>query len=313
MYDLLIHNARIVDGTGSPAFIGHIGVDQQRITAISADHLGEDAHHVMDADGMVIAPGFVDAHTHDDLVVLRSAIVPAKVQQGITTLVIGNCGFSIAPTIPAHADAIKTYSASVLGRDEQAWDWPTMGAFLDTLRTRPLGQNVCALMGHTALRVAVMGFEQRAATAQEISTQQALIAEAMQAGAVGLSLGLMYIPGLYTPTTEITSLAHVVGQYDGVVAVHMRGEGDTLLNSLDEMITMAQQAEVAVHISHLKVIGRKNWGTIQRALDRIVDARSRGLDITVDVYPYTAGSTTITQLFPPWVQEGGVSRMLERL
>ncbi|HXR65722.1 MAG TPA: amidohydrolase family protein, partial [Ktedonobacteraceae bacterium] len=140
-----------------------------------------------------------------------------------------------------------------------------------------------------------------------------LVAEAMQVGAAGLSLGLMYVPGMYTPTAELVRLARVVGRYGGVVTAHMRGEGDQMLASLDEMLSLAQEAEVAVHISHLKVIGRRNWGSIDQALERIVNARARGLAVTVDMYPYTAGSTTMTQLLPPWLQEGGLDRMLSSL
>ena len=312
MLDVLIRHARIIDGSGSPTFDGDIGITGDRIVVIQPQ-LTEDAHRILDARGQVVAPGFVDAHTHDDLAILRWSTVPPKVHQGVTTLVTGNCGFGLAPMVPAHVQAVKDYSAAVLGMDEQSWNWPTMGAFLETLRTMPLGQNVRALLAHGPVRVAVMGLEQRAATEQEIQEQEALVAEAMQSGAAGMSLGLMYVPGSYTPTAELIRLARVVGRYGGVIASHMRGEGNNLLTSLSEMLTIAEQAEVAVHISHLKITGRKNWGNIQRALDLLADARARGLDVTADVYPYNAGSTTITQLLPPWVQEGGVTPMLERL
>ncbi|MBO0794061.1 MAG: amidohydrolase family protein, partial [Ktedonobacteraceae bacterium] len=208
---------------------------------------------------------------------------------------------------------VRNYSAAVLGQDDQPWNWQTTTELFETLHALPLGQNVRALLPHNPVRVAAMGFAQRAATEQEITAQEALVEEAMQAGAAGLSLGLMYIPGIYTPTEELIRLARVVGRHGGVIASHMRGEGDRLLSSINEMLTIAEQAEVAVHISHLKITGRKNWGHIDKALNMIADARARGLDITVDVYPYNAGSTTITQLLPPWVQEGGQSSMLERL
>ncbi|MBV9231499.1 MAG: D-aminoacylase [Chloroflexi bacterium] len=312
MYDLLIRNARIVNGTGAPAFNGDIGVAEQRIAAIQAQ-LNEDAYHIIDAKGQVVAPGFVDAHTHDDLAMLRKSTLPPKIQQGITTVVIGNCGFGIAPVMPAYVQAVKDYAAPVLGEDDQPWQWPTMSAFLDTLSSVPLGMNVSALLAHGPLRVAVMGFEQRAATEQEMAAQEALVAEAMQAGAAGMSLGLAYVPGAYTPTTELVRLGRVVGRYGGVIASHIRGEGDALLDSINEMLTIAEQGEVAIHISHLKITGRENWGGIQKALDLISDARARGLDVAVDVYPYNAGSTTITQLLPPWIKEGGITSMLERL
>jgi len=188
-----------------------------------------------------------------------------------------------------------------------------MGAFLETLRATPMGQNVSALLAHGPLRVAAMGFGRREASEQEIVAQEALVAEAMQAGAAGMSLGLVYVPGAYTPTAELIRLARIVGRYGGVIASHMRGEGDNCLDSINEMLAIAEQAEVALHLSHLKVTGRRNWGSINKALDLIADARAHGLDVTVDVYPYNAGSTTITQLLPAWVLEGGTSFMLQRL
>ncbi len=213
----------------------------------------------------------------------------------------------MAPVVPEHMQAVKDYAAPILGKDEQPWHWRTMSAFLQTLNDTPLGQNVSALLAHGPLRAASMGFEQRAATMQEIIAQEALIEDAMQAGAAGMSLGLAYVPGGYTPTAELVRLARVVGRYRGVITAHMRNEGDELLASMNELLTIAEQGEVAMHISHLKITGRKNWGQIQVALDLICDARTRGLDVTVDVYPYNAGSTTITQLLPPWLKEGGVS------
>lgn len=312
MYDLLVRGAQVVDGSGQPAFVGDVGVIGERIVAVGASLEGT-ARRVFDAAHQVVAPGFVDAHTHDDLVVMRQHVAVPKVQQGITTLVIGNCGFSMAPSVPQYGQALQDYAAAVLGTDDESWDWPTVGAFLATLSKQSLGQHVCALLGHTALRVAVMGFESRPASEQELLAQESLLAEAMQSGAAGLSLGLMYVPGMYTPTTELVRLARVVSRYGGVVTSHMRGEGDQMLASLDEMISLAEQAEVAVHISHLKIIGRRNWGSIGRALERIVDARARGLSITVDMYPYTAGSTTITQILPPWLLEGGLAQTLRSL
>ena len=312
MYDLCIRNARIVDGTGIPAFRGDIGIVGERIVALGPQLISE-AHHVLDARGQIIAPGFIDAHTHDDLVVLREGIVPMKVQQGITAVITGNCGFSLAPLAPTHMDAVKNYSAAVLGEDAHPWNWHTTEALFDTLRRVALGQHVRPLFGHGPVRVAVMGFEPRDATEQEMDAQEGFVRDAMEAGAAGMSLGLMYAPGMYTPTSELLRLASVVGRYGGVVTSHMRGEGDQLLSSLTEMLTIAERAEVAMHISHLKVTGRKNWGSIQQALDLIADARARSLDVTIDVYPYNAGSTMCTQLLPPWLQEGGLTMMLKRL
>lgn len=312
MYDLIIRGANIVDGTGGPAFAGDLGIAGERVVALG-NALDGEALNVIDARGWTIAPGFIDAHTHDDLAILRNAVVPPKVQQGITTLVIGNCGFSIAPIAPEHMQAMQAASAAVLGEDNLPWNWTRMGALLETLRSMALGQQVRALLGHSALRVAAMGFESRAATEQELLAQEALVAEAMQAGAAGMSLGLMYVPGMYTPLPELVRVSRVVGRYGGVLTSHMRGEGDHMLEALDEMLTIAARAEVAVHISHMKITGSKNWGSIRRALERVEKARARGLSITVDMYPYAAGSTTMTQLLPPWALVGGIKQTLRRL
>lgn len=312
MYDLLIRGARILDGTGALAFSGDIGIVDGRIAALGA-HLDEEARAIFEARGQAVSPGFIDAHTHDDLAVLRDGIVPAKIQQGATTLVIGNCGFSMAPTFPPYMEAIKNYSAAVLGEDELPWDWLHFGEFLSSLGAVPLGHRVRALLGHSALRVAVMGFETQAASTWAMARQEELAREAMQAGAAGLSLGLMYMPGIYTPTKELVRIARIVGEYGGVVTSHIRGEGDHLLASIQEMLDIAEQAEVAIHISHLKVTGRQNWGSIQRALDMIVDARAHGIPVTVDMYPYAAGSTTVMQLLPPWLQKGGTAQALDQL
>lgn len=312
MYDLCIVNATIVDGSGKPAYKSDIGIVGERIVALGPQ-LAPEARSVLDGEGLVVAPGFVDAHTHDDLAILRGGGVPMKVQQGVTTVVTGNCGFSLAPLVPEHADEVRSYSEAVLGEDMHPWSWWTTAALFDTWHNTSMGLHVRPLIGHNPIRVAVMGFEQREATEQEITRQEGLAREAMEAGAAGLSLGLMYVPGMYTPTHELVRLARVVGRYGGVVTSHMRGEGDQLLDSLTEMLSIAERSEVAMHISHLKITGRKNWGGIQKALDLIVDARARGLDVTVDVYPYNAGSTTITQLLPPWLLGGGIPDMLRRL
>nr|BBH85685.1 dihydroorotase [Thermosporothrix sp. COM3] len=311
-YTVLIRNARIVDGTGAPAFSGDIGIAGSHIVALGRQLEG-DAEQVINASGLTVAPGFIDAHTHDDLVVLRQSVVPPKLYQGVTSLVIGNCGFGMAPVVQEHEAAVKTYSSAILGEDSLPWNWPTVGAYLETMRSTALKQHVCSLLPHGPLRVAVMGYGQRQATEREIQAQEALVEEAMQAGSAGLSLGLMYVPGMYTPASELTRLARVVGRYGGVVTSHMRGEGDHLFASIAEMLELGEKADVAIHISHLKVCGRHNWGGMERALEMITAARARGLDVSIDMYPYTNGSTTILQLLPPWVLDGGIERTLERL
>src|SRR5215207_7170134 len=174
-------------------------------------------------------------------------------------------------------------------------------------------ENVATFVGHGTLRIAVMGFENRPASDEELDRMKGLLEEALQAGAIGLSLGLMYAPGSYTPREELAELCSVLSRYDGLLATHIRGEGNSLIPSIEEVIWIAERSGVPLQISHLKAAGGSSWGSVTRAMERIEDARSRGLDVTCDVYPYTAGSTSLTTLLPPWALEGGISRTLERL
>src|SRR5215207_11236837 len=173
-------------------------------------------------------------------------------------------------------------------------------------------ENVATFVGHGTLRIAVMGFENRPASDEELDRMKGLLEESLQAGAIGLSLGLMYAPGSYTPREELAELCSVLSRHDGLLATHIRGEGNSLVSSLEEVIWIAERSGVPLQISHFKAAGGANWGSVSEAMELIEDGRSRGLDVTCDVYPYTAGSTSLTTLLPPWALEGGISRTLER-
>jgi N-acyl-D-amino-acid deacylase len=309
--DLVLKNGRVVDGTGKPWFFGDVGVKDGVIVDIG--RLSQKSQQTVDVQGRVISPGFIDGHCHSDLMVLDNPRSEIKLQQGVTTEVLGNCGIAPAPFTRENLDLLRSYVEPVLGKTEREWSWETVGQYMDTLvRARP-SENVATYVGHGTLRIAVMGFENKAASSNELERMKHLLEEGLQAGAIGLSLGLMYAPGNYTSREELEGLCSALPKYGGLLATHIRGEGNSLIPSIEEVIWIAERNDVPLQISHLKAAGRSNWGSITRAMELVEEARSRGLDVTCDVYPYTAGSTSLTTLLPPWALEGGISRTLEML
>lgn len=312
MLDLKFINARIMDGTGSPWFSGEVGVAGERIVEVGRQVQG-DAARTVDVGGRVLAPGFIDVHTHDDLAVLRDPTHKPKLLQGVTSVVLGNCGFGGSPSSPErHADLVR-YAAPVLGPMPGAGAWHAFSQYLDTLSTSPSSVNAVSQVAHGAVRIAVMGFENRPATTAEIERMCAMVREAMEAGAIGLSFGLLYAPGCFADRRELVAVATTAARAGGILNCHIRTEGDTLLDSLTEVMDIAEASNAPLHVSHLKIVGKRNWGTIGRALDLIAARRVRGLDVTCDIYTYTAGSSTLLSVLPPWVSAGGGSEVLARL
>ena len=311
MLDLVLKNGRVVDGTGNPWFIGDVGTKDGLIADIGRVKL--EGRQTIDVGGLVISPGFIDGHCHSDLMVLDAPESEIKLRQGVTTEVVGNCGMTPAPYASENLELLRSYVEPVLGTTDLAWSWERVEQYMEALLEATPAGNVATYVGHGTLRIAVMGFENRPAEAGELDRMKGLLEEALQAGAIGLSLGLMYAPGSYTPREELAELCSVLPGYDGLLAAHIRGEGNSLIPSIEEVIWVAERCRVPLQISHLKAAGRSNWGGVTRAMELVESARSRGLDVTCDVYPYTAGSTTLTTLLPPWALEGGVSRALERL
>jgi N-acyl-D-amino-acid deacylase len=309
--DLVIENGRVVDGTGNPWYFGDVGIKDGKIVEVGRVR-GSGLERI-DASGRVVSPGFIDGHCHSDLMVLDDPGSEIKLQQGVTTEVVGNCGMTPAPFAPRNLDLLRTYVEPVLGNTGQEWRWESVAQYFDALLEAQPSENVATYVGHGTLRIAVMGFENRPASGEELDHMKGMLEEALQAGAIGLSLGLMYSPGSYTPREELAELCSVLSHYDGLLATHIRGEGNSLIPSLEEVIWIAERAGVPLQISHLKAAGGANWGSVTRAMEIIEEARSRGLDVTCDVYPYTAGSTSLTTLLPPGTLEGGISRTLEKL
>jgi N-acyl-D-aspartate/D-glutamate deacylase len=309
-YDLLIKHGTVVDGTGTPGVRADVGVTAGRITAMAPAIDGEAAHHI-DASGHIVAPGFIDVHTHSDFTLLDAPGADSKVRQGITTEMVGNCGFSPAPVSPQTLDLLKDYVGFL--NPKLPWTWRRLGEFYARVSARGCAMNIAPLVGHGAVRIAVMGFDNRPPTADELLQMQRLVGEAMDDGAFGLSSGLIYTPGCYGDTDELIALAQVARQAGGLYATHMRGEGGTLEQAIAEALRIGEEAGIPVQISHLKASGRENWGKMERALRMLEEGRARGIAVTADIYPYIAGSTTMTSLFPSWTLEGGMERFLARI
>jgi len=309
--DLVIENGRLVNGTGNPWYFGDVGIKDGQIVEVG--RVQGSGLEKIDVGGRVVAPGFIDGHCHSDLMVLDDPGSEIKLQQGVTTEVVGNCGMTPAPFTPHNLDLLRTYVEPVLGNTGQEWRWESVEQYFEALLEVKPSENVATYVGHGTLRIAVMGFENRPASGEELDRMKGLLEESLQAGAIGLSLGLMYAPGSYTPREELAELCSVLSRHDGLLATHIRGEGNSLVSSLEEVIWIAERSGVPLQISHFKAAGGANWGSVSEAMELIEDGRSRGLDVTCDVYPYTAGSTSLTTLLPPWALEGGVSRTLERL
>ncbi|CAB49065.1 N-acyl-D-amino-acid deacylase family protein [Pyrococcus abyssi] len=301
-YDIVIKNGKIVDGTGNPWFRTDIGIKDGKIVKIGK--IKEDGQVTIDASNLIVAPGFIDMHAHDDLIFFKDRFNRAKLLQGVTTVVSGNCGISVAPVNEEMLDVLKSY-VGILGKEVE-FKWRSYGEFLDALEeVGPLGTNFVGLVGHGTLRIAVMGMEARDPTEEELGRMKELLAKSMEEGAFGMSSGLIYPPGVYSKTWELIELAMVVAKYGGIYSTHMRDEGNRVIEALEEAIRIGRESGVRVEVSHHKVSGRKNWGKSRKTLALIEKARNEGIEITLDVYPYTAGSTYLAALLPPWVHESG--------
>ncbi len=313
MFDVIIKNGWIADGSGAPLFRGDVGIKDGRIASVGQITAEAGAERI-EADEWVVAPGFIDIHSHDDLYVLEDERTEAKVRQGVTTTVIGNCGFGLYPVSDGNRGLFYEYAHSLFGEPQgEAFGFASAADFFQMLERRGSVLNVASLTAHGAVRIAVMGFEQRAATENELARMKALVRESMASGSAGLSLGLIYPPGSYASFEELVELGKVVAEAGGILTSHIRNEANFLLESVSEMLRVAETAQVPLEISHLKAIGAANAGQALQAVRRIAESRRRGIDVTYDQYPYTAGSTTATTLLPPWALEGGLQRMLERI
>ncbi|MEK7879913.1 MAG: D-aminoacylase, partial [candidate division NC10 bacterium] len=297
-------------GSGAPAFRADVAVEGERIAAASPG-LRTPAGREIDATGLYVTPGFIDIHSHSDLFFLDCPSAESKVRQGVTTEVVGMCGFSPAPVHPGRAAMVEAWMGGIGTRLKV--EWKSFGEYLERLKQAALSVNVVHFVGHGALRLAVMGPDNRAPAPDEQKAMQTLLAEALDAGAFGYSTGLVYPPSAYARTEELVLLARFMAARGGLYFSHIRGEAGMLEDAVREAIDIGEAAGVPIQIAHIKAAGQENWGKMDRALRMIDEARARGVDVTADCYPYAAASTKMDALLPAWVHDGGVARLLQRL
>jgi N-acyl-D-amino-acid deacylase len=308
--DVLIRGGTVIDGTGRPGRRADVAIARDRIESIELLPAAT-AARVIDATGHAVAPGFIDMHSHADFVLPGLPTADSMVHQGFTLQVVGNCGASPAPLTPARRQEI--IDATGLSVPPLAWDWTTFRSYLDVLTRQGVALNVAPLVGHGTVRLVVMGPGDARATADQRRAMATEVRRAVDDGAFGVSTGLIYPPGMYGDTDEIVDLARAAGEGGGFYANHIRGESHGLLSSIAEAIEVGRRASVPVEISHLKAAGRPNWPKMAEAIERIEAARADGLDVTADMYPYVAGSTTLSALLAPWAHAGGREPLLARL
>jgi len=311
MLDYFIKNIRIIDGSGQKSYIGNIGIENGKL------HLCDDdvpACETVDGAGLCAAPGFIDSHSHGDLLLGSEDARLFKTTQGITTELAGQCGLSMAPVCRENLEAIQNMlNMGTTWFPEEMGSWKSFQDYMEYADKLDMTAHAKFYVGHSTLRIAVMGMENRPATAGELDAMQGLLREAMEAGAAGFSTGLIYTPSCYAEEQEIISLAKVIAPFNGVYASHMRNEADGILDSMEETIRVGQQAGVLVDISHHKMMGRPNWGKQKQTLEMIHNANKNGLAVICDQYPYARCITTLNACMPPWHFHKGFESMTDQL
>jgi N-acyl-D-amino-acid deacylase len=313
--DILFRNAIVVDGTGKPSFEADVLVEGPVIRQVGKLD-GARAKRTIDTGGLVVCPGFIDMHCHADFSLPIVPSADSLVHQGITTAVVGQCGLSLAPLAHSNREEVIAGLSGILSEleGEIPWsEWSSFGDYLSFLRRLGTSINVVPLVGQGTIRAGVMGFRAGRASGEQMKGMQHETIEALQQGAWGLSTGLIYPPGSYASTDELKELMEVVAREGGFYFSHIRGESETLLDAVAEAIRIGRDTGASVQISHFKAAGRQNWEKSKKALALIDQARKEGLDVCADMYPYTAGSTTLVAFLPEWAQEGGKEAILGRL
>ncbi|MBI5034187.1 MAG: D-aminoacylase [Chloroflexi bacterium] len=308
-FDLILRGGTVIDGTGAPARRADVGIVGDKVAAIG-DLTSAQAARVIDATHRYITPGFIDVHTHTDETIFINPKMESKIHQGVTTEVSGNCGYSAAPVHGAARDDLlhdlDQYKNITL-------DWQSMGEYLARIEKMGISTNYVTLVGQGTLRASVMGYAMREPTPDELATMKNLLAQAIDEGAWGLSTGLIYPPSSYASMDELVALSRVAAERGGIYTSHIRNEGDRLLESVEEALTIGERAGIRVQLSHHKAAGKRNWGKVHESLARIEQARERGIHACADQYPYVASSTGLGTVIPDWAHEGGWQKLVERL
>lgn len=306
-YDLIITNGIVYDGSGSEGQRIDVAISNDRIAAVGDLSLAT-ADTYVDANGKAVAPGFINVLSWAVETLIEDGNGESDIRQGVTTEVFGE-GVSWGPVKPE----MKEYSESRQGDIKYSIEWTTLGGYLEFLENKGISPNVASFMGATTARVSVIGYENRPPNAEELAEMQALVAEAMEEGALGVGSSLIYAPAAYADTNELIALMQTASQYGGMYISHLRSEGDRFEEAVDELITIARESGAPAEIYHLKAAGTRNWTKMDRVIAKIEAARAEGLNITTDMYTYTAGATGLDAMMPPWVQEGGYEAWAERL
>lgn len=311
MLDILIRNARVIDGSGSPSYQGCIGVKDGKIVTVNGN---EDAATVIDASGLCLTPGFIDAHSHGNLILGSEDAHLFKTTQGVTTEVVGQCGLSMTPAVPENLEATQNMlSMGTTFFPEDMKNWHSFERYLEYADKQALSANAKMYIGHSSLRIAVMGMENRPCTDKELDKMKGILREAMEAGCAGFSTGLIYTPSCYAEEKEIIELARVVEPFNGVYASHMRDEANKIVEAVEETINVGRQTGVMVDISHHKMLGKPNWGKQKETMRLIHEANDQGIPVCCDQYPYTRNMTTLNACMPPWHFQNGFSSLTGKL
>jgi N-acyl-D-amino-acid deacylase len=312
MYDYLIKNAQIIDGSGADAFAGDVGIRDGRIAAVGSAPTA--AQRVIDGAGLVVTPGFIDMHSHTDLEYFRAQAPDAKVRQGITTELLAQDGLGVAPVSDENVELLSELTAGLLGAlPLDHWTWRSFDDYLQALDRRGLPNNAAVLVPHGPVRIMAMGMENRPAMPRELECMRALVREAMGCGAFGLSTGLIYPPCSYGPTDELVALNREVAACEGVFVVHQRDEGFRIGRAFEEVSHVARESGVRLHVSHLQAYGRPSWPIIDRILASADAFLAEGGQVTWDRYPYLAGCTVLSAVLPAWTFSEGTKALASNL
>lgn len=311
MYDLILRNAKVFDGTGGPWYRADVAIKGKLISRIGKIHEVKVLKEI-DLAGTALCPGFIDPHSHADII--ATSVNPEnEIYQGVTTQITGNCGKSNAPVNPETLDLLKRYLGAYTPKGvDLSWEWSTLGDWLDVIDRQGYITDLGVLMGQGTIRMAVMGMSDMAPSKAQMEEMKRLVAESMEQGALGMSSGLIYPPGSFTGKEELIELCGVVANFGGIYTTHLRSEGAQQIESLDEAIDIGRISGCRIHISHHKITHPYDGMSVE-TLSKIEKAREMGIDVSFDVYPYTAGFTQISTLIPKWATVGGVDAMLERL
>ena len=315
MYSLVLKNVKVIDGVGNPWYYADVGIQGDKIAYIGRIE-GEDSQRIIEGKNMALAPGFIDMHSHSDLIFLsekQAELLEGRIRQGITTEIMGNCGISVSPV----RDEIKPVMEASVGfltpADKPSWEWNNMAEYLDLVEKTGVVVNVGTLTGHGAIRALVKGFSAGVSSPKEIEEMRGFLKETLEQGSFGLSSGLIYAPGMFADTNELTELGKIVADYDRIFTSHIRGSSETDIEAHQEILTIGEKAGCRVHRSHYEAVGKENWHKIETTLEMDEKARQRGIDMAFDMFPYTAANTMMIAIYPPWALDGGWPEFVKRV